>query len=112
MILSQKIENNYKNCIEKKVKNKLEKAKMIKALICDLGGKGISIIANLLRMAFNTVKSYYLTDFNNIQLSIEFRGRKLKIPFLKLKIRLKLFLMIMNMLILILKPKLYLLIFH
>mgnify|MGYP002519675252 CR=1 FL=1 len=76
MILSQKIENNYKNCIEKKVKNKLEKAKMIKALICDLGGKGISIIANLLRMAFNTVKSYYLTDFNNIQLSIEFRGRK------------------------------------
>lgn len=78
MILSQKIENNYKNCIEniKKVKNKLEKAKMIKALICDLGGKGISIIANLLEMAFNTVKSYYLTDFNNIQLSIEFRGRK------------------------------------
>lgn len=49
---------------------------MIKALICDLGGKGISIIANLLEMAFNTVKSYYLTDFNNIQLSIEFRGRK------------------------------------
>ena len=78
MILSQKIENNYKNCIEniKKVKNKFEKAKMIKALICDLGGKGISIIANLLKMAFNTVKSYYLTDFNNIQLSIEFRGRK------------------------------------
>ena len=78
MILSQKIENSYKNCIEniKKVKNKLEKAKMIKALICDLGGKGISIIANLLGMAFNTVKSYYLTNFNNVQLSIELRGRK------------------------------------
>ena len=37
---------------------------MIKALICDLGGKGISIIANLLEMAFNTVKSYYLTDLD------------------------------------------------
>ena len=37
MILSQKIENNYKNCIEniKKVKNKLEKAKMIKAILND-----------------------------------------------------------------------------
>lgn len=78
MILSQKIETSYKNCIEniKKVKNKLEKVKMIKALICDLGGKGISIIENLLGMAFNTVKKYYLTDFNNVQLSIEFRGRK------------------------------------
>lgn len=92
MILSQKIENSYKNCIEniKKVKNKLEKAKMIKALICDLGGKGISIIANLLGMAFNTVKTYYLTDFNNIQLSIEFRGRKKiedKFPEIKNQIR-------------------------
>ena len=78
MILSQKIKNSYKNCIEniKKVKNRLEKAKMIKALICDLGGKGISIIANLLGMAFNTIKSYYLTDFNNVQMSIELRGRK------------------------------------
>lgn len=78
MILSQKIENSYKNCIEniKKVENKLEKAKMIKALISDLGGKGISIIAHLLNMAFNTVKSCYLTDFNNIQLTLEFRGRK------------------------------------
>lgn len=92
MILSQKIENSYKNCIEniKKVKNKLEKAKMIKALICDLGGKGISIIANLLGMAFNTVKSYYLTDFNSIQISIEFRGRKKvedKFPEIKHQIR-------------------------
>ena len=53
MILSQKIENNYKNCIEniKKVENKLEKSKMIKALISDLDGKGISIIARLLNMA-------------------------------------------------------------
>lgn len=78
MILSQKIKNSYKNCIEniKKVKNRLEKAKMIKALICDLGGKGISIIANLLGMAFNTIKSYFLTDFNNVQMSIELRGRK------------------------------------
>ena len=69
MILSQKIENNYKNCIEniKKVENKLEKSKMVKALISDLGGKGISIIARLLNMAFNTVKSYYLTDFDNVQ---------------------------------------------
>lgn len=78
MILSQKIEKFYKNCIEniKKVNNKLEKAKMIKALICDLGGKGITIIANLLGMAFNTVKAYYLSDFDNIQLNLEFRGRK------------------------------------
>ena len=78
MILSQKIENNYKNCIEniKKVENKLEKSKMVKALISDLGGKGISIIARLLNMAFNTVKSYYLTDFDNVQLTLEFRGRK------------------------------------
>lgn len=74
MILSQKIENNYKNCIEniKKVENKLEKSKMVKALISDLGGKGISIIARLLNMAFNTVKSYYLTDFDNVQLTLEF----------------------------------------
>lgn len=36
---------------------------MIKALICDLGGKGIYIIANLLKMTFNTVKSYYLINF-------------------------------------------------
>ena len=85
---------------------------MIKALICNLGRKGISIIASLLEIAFNTVKSYYLTDFNNIQLSIELQGRKLKITFQNLKIRLKLFLMIMNMLILILKLKLYLLIYH
>ena len=78
MILSQKIENSYKNCIEniKKIKNWFEKAKMIKALIYDLDGKGISIIANLLVMAFNTVKTYYLNDFNYVQLSIEFRGRK------------------------------------
>lgn len=92
MILSQKIENSYKNCIEniKKVKNRLEKAKMIKALIYDLDGKGISIIANLLGMAFNTVKTYYLTDFNNVQLSIEFRGRKKvedKFPEIKNQIR-------------------------
>ena len=92
MILSQKIENSYKNCIEniKKVKNKLEKAKMIKALICDLGGKCISIIANLLEMAFNTVKSYYLNDFNNVQLSIELRGRKKvedKFPNIKVQIK-------------------------
>ena len=78
MILSQKIINSYKNCIEniKKVENKLEKSKMVKALISDLGGKGISIIARLLNMAFNTVKSCYLTDFNNVQLTMEFRGRK------------------------------------
>ena len=40
MILSQKIINSYKNCIEniKKIENKLEKSKMIKALISDLGG--------------------------------------------------------------------------
>lgn len=92
MILSQKIENSYKNCIEniKKIKNRLEKAKMIKALICDLDGKGISIIANLLGMAFNTVKTYYLNDFNNVQLSIEFRGRKKvedKFPEIKNQIR-------------------------
>ena len=49
---------------------------MVKALISDLGGKGISIIARLLNMAFNTVKSYYLTDFDNVQLTLEFRGRK------------------------------------
>ena len=78
MILSQKIINSYKNCIEniKKIENKLEKSKMIKALISDLGGKCISIIARLLNMAFNTVKSCYLTDFNNVQLTMEFRGRK------------------------------------
>ena len=47
--------------------NKLEKAKMIKALICDLSGKGVTIIASKLNMAFETIKNYYLTDFNNSQ---------------------------------------------
>lgn len=78
MSISQVIIMFHKNCIEniKKVKNKLEKAKMIKALICDLGGKGITIVAKMLGMAFKTVKSYYLADFDNIQISFEFRGRK------------------------------------
>ena len=69
MILSQKIINSYKNCIEniKILENKLEKSKMIKALISDLGGKFIFIIARLLNISFNTVKSYYLTDFDNYQ---------------------------------------------
>ena len=78
MILSQKIEIYYKNSIEniKKCENKLEKAKMIKALICDLSGKGITIIASKLNMAFKTIKNYYLTDFNNAKTKKENRGRK------------------------------------
>ena len=78
MILSQKIEIYYKNSIEniKKCENKLEKAKMIKALICDLSGKGITTIASKLNMAFKTIKNYYLTDFNNVQTKKENRGRK------------------------------------
>lgn len=78
MILSQKVEIYYKNSIEniKKCENKLEKAKMIKALICDLGGKGITIIAGILNMAFKTVKNYYLTNFDNVQPKEEKRGRK------------------------------------
>ena len=78
MILSQKIEIYYKNIIKniKKCKNKLEKAKMIKSLVCDLGGKGITIIARILSMAFNTIKKYYLTDFDNKEFKEETRGRK------------------------------------
>ena len=40
-------------------KNKLENTKIIKALVYDLVRKGISTIANLLEMTFNTIKSYY-----------------------------------------------------
>ena len=49
---------------------------MIKTLICELGGKGITIIARMLGMAFETVKSYYLADYDNIQEKKETRGRK------------------------------------
>lgn len=78
MSISQKIEIYYKNIIEtiKKSQNRMEKAKMIKALICELGGKGITIIARRLGMAFETVKSYYLADYDNIQEKKETRGRK------------------------------------
>ena len=64
MGISQKIEIYYKNIIEtiKKSQNRIEKAKMIEALICELGGKGITIIARMLGMAFETIKSYYLAD--------------------------------------------------
>ncbi|MBP3920066.1 MAG: hypothetical protein J6D28_00705 [Bacilli bacterium] len=49
---------------------------MIKALICELGGKGITIVARMLDMSFETVKSYYFTDYENILLKEENRGRK------------------------------------
>ena len=45
---------------------------------------------NLLGLRNITVKKYYLTDFNNVQLSIEFRGRKKvedKFPEIKNQIR-------------------------
>lgn len=78
MSITKKLEKWYKNFIEtiKKMKNRKEKAKMIKALICELGGKGITIVARMLGMAFETVKSYYLTDYENIQVRDETRGRK------------------------------------
>lgn len=108
MILLQKTENNYK-----KVKNKLDKAKMIKALICDLGGKGTSILARLLNIAFNRVKLYFLTDFNNVQQTFEFhRRKKVENKFSEIKSKLKIYLRFMNILTLILKRKLCLLIYH
>jgi len=79
MILSQKLENNYKNSIKniKDMKNGHDRDMAIGALVVDIGGRCIKAVAKAIGSCFRKVKKCYKLFINRSeQLSLEFRGRK------------------------------------
>lgn len=78
MIIPKEIEKRYKNQIEiikSEQDNKIE-SKLIGALVSDIGGRCISLVAKLINHCRQKVKKDYLNYINGEQLSFEFRGRK------------------------------------
>ena len=80
MIITEKLENEYKNQIEiiKKEKNRITKMKMIGSLVMDVGGRCFSAVARAVSCSRKFVKQSLLFVKNGCkqQLSLEFRGRK------------------------------------
>ena len=78
MIITQKLENDYKNIVEniKNFPNSIERDLMIGALVEDLGKRCISAVSRAIGICREKVKSCYQKFKNGIQLKLEFRGRK------------------------------------
>lgn len=76
MIILHDIELKYKNVIDviKKCQNKDEKIKLIVALVKDIGGRCVSLLARLLGIARQTIKKY--TKVSKNRNKTETRGRK------------------------------------
>ena len=78
MIITQKLENEYKNCVNfiKKLPNGVERDLAIGALISDVGKRSFSAVSNAIGICFRKAKSCYEKYIYGMQIKLEFRGRK------------------------------------